>query len=166
MAASMNTQQVVEQLFAQLSELAKQLKLLAAALQQEQTALTQNDFAALEAIAHDKEVLSSQIEQIEQQRHTLCSQLNIDCDFVGIENYLAIISGKLLPRLEQLWDQINTFGSQCASQNQVNGILLAHQQRHAQQALAILRGVSGGDELYSASGSQQTIDYQHSLGRV
>jgi flagellar biosynthesis/type III secretory pathway chaperone len=162
----MNTQQVVEQLFAQLSELVQQLKQLAAVLQQEQTALTQNDFAALETLAHDKEVLSAQIEQIEQRRHTLCSQLKIDCDFAGIESYLATISGKLLPRLEQLWDQINTLGSQCASQNQVNGILLAHQQRHAQQALAILRGVSGSEELYSASGSQQSSDYQHSLGRV
>jgi flagellar biosynthesis/type III secretory pathway chaperone len=162
----MNTQQAVEQLFVQLSELAQQLAKLVTLLQQEQTALTQNDFAALETLAHDKETISAQIEQLEKQRHTLCGQLKIDSDFAGIKSYITGVSTKLLARLEQQWDKISTLGSQCASQNQVNGILVAHQQRHAQQALAILRGVTGNDEIYSATGSQQALDYQHSLGRV
>lgn len=162
----MNTQQAVEQLFAQLSELAQQLASLATLLQQEQTALTQKDFAALETIAQDKEMLSAQIEQLEKQRHVLCSQLKIHSDFASIKTYITGVSGKLLARLEQQWDKISTLGSQCTSQNQVNGVLVAHQQRHAQQALAILRGINGNDETYSASGSQQVIDHQHSLGRV
>lgn len=162
----MNTQQAVEQLFAQFNELTQQLKQLEAVLQQEQTALTQNDFTAIETLAHDKETLSAQIEQLEQQRHSLCDQLNLPCNFASIKRYLSGVSDKLLARLEQQWDQISALGSQCASQNQVNGILVAHRHRHAQQALAILRGVTGNDELYSASGSQQTIDTQNSLGRV
>lgn len=162
----MTTQQAVEQLFAQLSELAQQLASLASLLQQEQAALTQKDFATLEALAHDKEMLSAQIEQLEQQRHGLCSQLNIQSDFASIKTYITGVSGKLLARLEQQWDTISTLGSQCTSQNQVNGILVANQHRHAQQALAILRGVTGDDETYSASGSQQVLDQQHSLGRV
>lgn len=162
----MNTQEVVEQLFAQLNGLVQQLGQLVSVLEQEQTALTQNDFAALETLAHDKEVLSAQIEQIEQRRSNLCRQIKINCDFAGIKNFLASVSGKLLPRLETLWDQVNSLGSQCASQNQINGILVAHQHRHAQQVLAILRGVTDSDELYSASGSQQISEFQHSLGRV
>ena len=162
----MNTQQIVEQMFSQLSQLAQQLEQLNEVLELEQTALTNNDFPALEALAHDKETLSAQIEQLEQQRHALCDRLQITCDFTSIKSYLNGVSGRLLGRLEQLWDKISMLGGQCASQNQVNGILVAHRHRHAQQALAILRGVSGSEELYSASGAQQLADTQNSLGRV
>jgi flagella synthesis protein FlgN len=162
----MTTQQAVEQLFSQLSELAQQLDKLVTVLRQEQTALTQNDFTALESLAHDKETLSAQIEQSEKQRLALCRQLGLTGDFASIKMFLAGLSSKLQGRLEQQWDKISSLGSACTSQNQINGILVAHRQRHAQQALAILRGVSGGDELYSASGSQQGADYQTSLGRV
>ncbi|MBI1422971.1 MAG: hypothetical protein GC149_05850 [Gammaproteobacteria bacterium] len=163
----MNTQQAVQQLFNQLDALTQQLGQLETLLQQEETALTQNNFDTLERLARDKETLSAQIEQVEKQRQQLCKQLNIPCDFAGIKTYLNGVSGKLLGRFEQQWDKVSTLGSECASQNQVNGILLAHRQRHTQQALAILRGATGGDELYSASGSQQQVmDTQHTLGRV
>ena len=163
----MNTQQTITQLFAQLSGLAHKLEQLAATLQQEQAALAQNAFTAIEKLAQDKETLSGEIEQLERQRFAVCKQLNIDIDFASIQAYLDGISAVLVERLEQQWNTIITLGSQCASQNQLNGILVAHQQRHTQQALAILRGISGNSEVYSASGSQQqVIDQQHSLGRV
>lgn len=162
----MNTQQAAEQLFSQLSELCQSLAKLATTLQQEESALSQNDFAEIEKLAHDKELLSVQIEQLEQQRHGLCQQLNISGDFASIKTYLAGVSSRLVQRLEQQWDKIRSLGQQCANQNQVNGLLVAHQQRHTQQALAILRGVVGNEELYSASGSQQSAELQHSLGRV
>ena len=162
----MNTQQAIEQLFTQLSELSHTLGKLYGVLQQEQSALTQNDFALLETLAHDKESLSGEIEQLEQQRHALCSQLTLNSDYASIKTYLTGVSTRLLARFEKHWDTIITLGNQCTSQDQVNGILVAHQHRHAQQALAILRGVTGNSEVYSATGSQQALDYQHSLGRV
>lgn len=163
----MNTQTVITQLFAQLSELSLKLTELAQTLQQEQIALSQNAFSAIETLARDKETLSSEIEQLERQRHALCKQLNINSDFASIQTYLNGISAALVTRLEQQWDTIISLGNECASQNQVNGIMVAHQQRHTQQALAILRGISGNSEVYSATGSQQQgTEQQHSLGRV
>lgn len=88
----MNTQHSVEQLFTQLTELDQLLGKLLDVLQQEQVALSQNDFAALEALAHDKEMISTQIEQIEKRRHTLCNQLNIECNFTGIKTYFDTVA--------------------------------------------------------------------------
>jgi flagella synthesis protein FlgN len=163
----MNTQQLITELFTQLSELSNKLGVLAQTLQQEQNALSQNEFSAIEKLAQDKESLSTEIEQLERRRIALCKQLNIKSDFSSIQTYLSGISAALVTRLEKLWDSIVTLGNECASQNQVNGILVAHQQRHTQQALTILRGITGSSEVYSATGSQQqVIDQQHSLGRV
>ena len=162
----MTTQQAIEQLFAQLSELSHKLGELAAILLQEQSALTQNEFASIEALAKEKESLSVQIEQLEKQRHALGAQLKINSDFASIREYIAAVSTRLLARFEQQWDKIITLGNQCASQNQLNGILVAHQQRHTQQVLAILRGETGSNEVYSATGSHQALDQQHSLGHV
>lgn len=162
----MNTQHAVETLFHQLSGLTDALARLDTALQQEQSALLDNDFTTLEALAHDKEQLSSQIESLELQRQDLCRQLSIQCDFDGLRTFIAGLSRKLLLHFEQTWDKISDLGSRCASQNQVNGILVANQHRYAQQALAVLRGVDGNNELYSASGAQQNADVLHSLGRV
>ena len=163
----MNTQQAITQLFAHLNELSHKLGVLAQTLQQEQIALSQNAFTAIETLAQDKETLSTEIEQLERQRHALCKQLNINCEFASIKTFLSAISTTLVARLEQQWDKIISLGKQCADQNQVNGILVAHQQRHTQQALAILRGITGSSEVYSATGSpQQGVDQQHSLGRV
>lgn len=162
----MNTQDAIEKLFHQLSELSKALAQLGTTLQQEQSALVDNDFAALEKLAHEKEQLSNQIETLEQQRRHLCQQLQIECDYDGIRVFIAGLSSKLLARFEQAWEKISDLGHECASQNQVNGILVANQHRHAQEALAVLRGIEGNNELYSASGSQQNADVQHSLGRV
>lgn len=162
----MNTQQSIEKLFAQLDQLSQYLLQLSGILEREQTALTQDDLTDLEALARDKEKLSEKIDELEHQRYSLYQHLNINADFNSVQTYLNGISAKLLPRLSRQWDQINELGSQCASQNQVNGILLAHRQRHTQQALSILRGSDGDEELYSSNGSQQVIDSQHSLGRV
>lgn len=159
-------QQLIVQLLSLLSELADKLGRLAAILQQEQTALSQKEFAALEGYARDKEILSAEIEQLETQRHALCSQLQINNDFTSIQAFLTRVSGKVAARFEQQWNSIISLGNQCATQNQLNGILVAHQQRRTQQTLAILRGIAGGSEVYSAKGSQQKHDYQHSLGRV
>jgi flagellar biosynthesis/type III secretory pathway chaperone len=163
----MNTQQIITQLFSQLNELGRKLEQLAATLLQEQTALAQNAYAEIERLAQHKEALSGEIEQLEKQRQAACRQLNIGCDFASIQALLNRIAKPLAARLEQQWDTIIRLGGECASQNQVNGILVAHQQRHAQQALAILRGITGNSEVYSASGAQQqVVDQQHSLGRV
>lgn len=159
-------QQAILQLLTLLSDLANKLGQLSAILLQEQTALTQKEYDALEGYARNKEALSAQIEQLEQQRHALCQQLQIANDFTSIQSFLAGVSTKVATRFEQQWNTIISLGTQCTTQNQLNGILVAHQQRRTQQALALLRGVTGNNEVYSARGSQQVHDHQLTLGRV
>ena len=159
-------QQTILQLLSLLNDMADKLGQLALILQEEQTALVQKEFTALETHARNKETLSAEIEQLEKQRQAICQTLQIDKDFTSIKSFLSRLSNKVAAKFEQQWNTITSLSNQCASQNQVNGILVAHQQRRAQQALALLRGITGHNELYSAKGSQQTHDRQVTLGRV
>lgn len=159
-------QQTILQLLSLLSSLTDKLTQLVNVLQQEQTALVHKEFDAVVTLAGSKQTLSAEIEQLETQRLALCQQLQIHSDFTSINAFLGGLSSKLATRFEQQWDTIIRLGKECSDQNQVNGILVAHQQRHTQQALALLRGISGQNEVYSARGAQQIQDRQLSLGRV
>lgn len=110
--------------------------------------------------------MTEQVEQSEQARHKLCQQLQISPDFEGIRRYVTTLAQRQRQAIVQRWESIIVRGQRCASQNQLNGILVANQQRRTREALAILRGNGTSSESYSHSGAHQQEQMVHSLGKV
>lgn len=162
----MTKPQQTDALLRLLAALQQALGRLLALLEQEQLALRDKNIDSMEKIAADKEAISAEVEQLEQQRQQLCEQFKIAPDHGGLTQFLHGIPALVARRVQERWQAISEIGAACLEQNQVNGIVVAHQQRHTQDALAILRGAVTSSELYSAKGARSMHGSQHSLGRV
>lgn len=153
-------------LIANLDSLSTQLSQLYKLLQQEETALAENDFARIETLAADKTALTQQVETTEQARRTICQRLDIRADIEGIQAFVKQIDASAKTNIIKLWQRITVLGQHCANQNQLNGILVAHQQRRTREALNILRGHFDVGNRYSNKGAQESEQPQQSLGKV
>jgi flagellar biosynthesis/type III secretory pathway chaperone len=135
-------------------------------LQQEHLALTDNNLDNITPLAKQKEKLSLHIERQESLRRTLLEKHQLPFG----KNSLALLSRKLpkavIVELLRAWDQVVELSRGCATQNQINGVVLAHQQRRTQAALRILRGHDGQNEIYSATGNTKDPFNQTSLARI
>ena len=149
-----------------LTSLCEQLGELYKLLQSEESALADNNYQEIEHHAARKTTLTQQVEASEQVRQTLCNKLNISANIDGIQAYIKNIDATSKVTIIKLWQRITILGQHCASQNQINGILVAHQQRHAREALNILRGHFEHDNRYSKKGAQETEQPRHTLGKV
>ena len=156
------TQAIIENLTTLCGQLGKLYKLL----QQEETALAENNYQDIESLAAQKMALTQQVEASENTRQTLCGQLNISANIDGIQAYIKHIDATAKTNIIKLWQRITILGQHCSSQNQLNGILVAHQQRRAREALNILRGHFEIGNRYSNKGAQESEQPRHSLGKV
>ena len=146
--------------------LIKRLLDMQALLQQEHHALTKNETDNIASLAKHKEKLSLQIEQQESQRRSLLEKHQLPFG----KNSLEIISHKVskvtIIELLRAWDKVVTLSHNCSTQNQINGVILAHQQRRTQTALRILRGQGEYNEIYSANGNKQEQFNQNTIARI
>ena len=153
-------------LITSLSSLCTQLGQLYKLLQQEETALAENNYSEIERLAAEKTALTQQVEHVDHLRQTICKKLNISPNIDGIQSYLKHIDASSRTNIIKLWQRITILGQHCASQNQVNGILVVHQQRRTREALNILRGHFDIGNRYSNKGAQDSEQPRHSLGKV
>ena len=138
-----------------LSDLHSKLDKLCKLLLQEETALADQNYDAIKQIAIEKNQLTAQVEQAERCRLSQCDKLQIEPDKQGIQQWLKAKPVALQQQVSTLWKRISYLGQKCNSQNQINGILVAHLQRHTQDALTILRGAVAGQDSYSQSGNHE-----------
>jgi len=153
-------------LFSTLTSLTESLGQLHLLLQEEQSALIKATSEDIEKFAREKLRLTSLIETGEQQRQAICTELQITPDLAGLRQLNHELSPRAGQQLTNLWHQITRLGNECATQNQLNGVLLTHQQKHTLQALSILRSVVETGEIYSDKGATEIREYQSSLGHV
>lgn len=156
----------IQALTANLDTLSTQLHQLYKLMQQEETALAENNYAEIEKLAAEKTVLTQHVETTEQDRRVICRALNISANIEGVQALVKHIDAKTRTNIIKLWQRITMLGQHCANQNQVNGILVAHQQRRTREALNILRGHFDVGNSYSNKGAQESEQLQHSLGKV
>jgi flagella synthesis protein FlgN len=154
------------QLRALLSELSQQLARLQVFLQQENQALASGELDRVSELAHQKELTTNAIELCEQQRRKLLDHYQLGYDVNSMAQLSRHLPRELVRELAGVWQRIATKGQQCKEQNEINGIVLAHQQRRALTTLRILRGQTTHAELYSARGNSLTDFDQHSLARI
>jgi len=137
---------------------------LLACLEAERSALTQRDLQALEMTIQDKIQHTQQLEQLDQQRQKLVSELGFAADADGIQ-----LCFDKLPRsdaLKHLWQQILTNIEACQTGNLINGGILESGRQHIEQSLRILRGQSTTPSLYDPNGDTSANLGQRELGKV
>jgi len=133
-------------------------------LEAERTALTQRDLQALAMTTQDKIRHTRQLEQLDQQRQKLVSELGFAEDADGLQRCFDS-----LPRadaLKHLWQQILTNLEACQTGNLTNGGILESDRQHIEQALRILRGQSTSPSLYDPHGDTPANLGQRELGKV
>ncbi|MEN8762602.1 MAG: flagellar protein FlgN [Thiogranum sp.] len=137
---------------------------LIACLEAERSALTLRDLQALEMTIQDKIQHTQQLEQLDQQRQKLLSELGFAADADGIQ-----LCFDKLPRadtLNHLWQQILTNIEACQTGNLINGGILESGRQHIEQSLRILRGQSTTPSLYDPHGDTSANLGQRELGKV
>jgi len=162
----MDQQELIDSFVANLSGLSKHLNALSKLLLEEETALSEQNLEASEAIAAKKNQITAEVEQAEQLRQSLCLQLQITPDKKGIQLWLKSRPASLQQDIVSLWKRITYLGQKCNTQNQINGILVAHLQRHAQEALAVLRGAVAGQDSYSQTGEHENKQNQKIIAKA
>ena len=133
-------------------------------IQAERSALTRRDLQALEKTTQDKIQYTQQLEQLDQQRQKLLSELGFAQDADGLRRCFDS-----LPRpgaLVQLWQQVLTNTTACQAGNLTNGGILESGRQHTEQALRILRGQSANPSLYDPNGDTSANLGQRELGKV
>jgi flagella synthesis protein FlgN len=132
----------------------------------EESALAEQKLEAIEVIAKKKHQLTAQVEQAEQLRQTHCTQLQMTPDKKGLQQWLVNQPANLRQQIAELWKRISYLGQKCNTQNQINGILVAHLQRHTQDALSILRGAVTGQDSYSQKGAPENKQQQKIIAKA
>jgi flagellar biosynthesis/type III secretory pathway chaperone len=126
----------------------------------EAAALQGRDIDAIEALVDRKQALIQEFESLEARRQSLLKRTGFGGAQPDVEGCIAWCdgSGKLARGWRLLLERIRG----CQHQNRCNGAILESSRRHAQQALALLRGQSPHTGLYNPNGASASTDI---LGR-
>ncbi len=162
----MSQQESINLLVNSLTELDTYLTELCKILLQEQTALVDKQMDSIEKLAEQKTNLTQQIENVEQRRVSICADLNIQPDKKSLGLWLKTQPKAIQQQIAKRWKRITYLGQKCTTQNQINGIMVVHQQRFTQDAISILRGTVSGQDEYSENGMQENKSSHNIIGKV
>ncbi|MGD8925567.1 MAG: flagellar protein FlgN [Thioalkalispiraceae bacterium] len=162
----MDQEKLTDEFIENLQGLNTCLDKLSRLLIKEENALADQKIAEIENIAVEKDQLTAEVEQAEQIRQAHCAQLQISPDKKGILLWLGDKPVSTKKQIAELWKRITYLGQKCNNQNQINGILVAHLQRHTQDALSILRGAVTGQESYSEKGAPENKQQQNIIAKA
>ncbi|VAW97415.1 hypothetical protein MNBD_GAMMA23-920 [hydrothermal vent metagenome] len=149
-----------------LEDIANYLEQLFHALENEYTALSNNDLQAIESIAQEKTILMEQLEDLNKERHTLLEAAGLNLSENGIDDFLNSSTLADNPVLKTLWGNISSLSKQCEKQNNINGIIIENNKRHTENALSILQGKQQTTELYSSKGQSIKMAKNQTLIRA
>ena len=135
----MLTSQTLQSLSSLIATAVTQAEQLFALLENEQTLLLTEDYAALEGLIEQKFRLSQSLDHIEFQRQELLRHAGQEPDIGNMQQLLqSSQDNTAYVPLSQAWDNLMYWLQKAADQNRLNGILLEKQRQHVQRALSIL----------------------------
>ena len=137
---------------------------LLACLEAERSALTRRDLKTLEKTTEGKIRHTQQLEQLDQQRQALVTELGFAADADGLRRCLDSLPQA--DALKRLWQQILSNVETCQADNLTNGGILESGRQHVEQALRILRGQAPTPSLYESNGDTAADLGQRELGKV
>lgn len=135
-----------------LQEISSYLQQLILALNNEHTALSENNLEAVQTIAEEKILLMEHLEDLNKERRTVLEVAGLDITSTGIGDYFENTKSPRAPQMKALWSEISNLTSQCDKQNNINGIIIESNKRHTEKALSILQGKQQNTDLYSKKG--------------
>jgi len=149
-----------------LQDIAEHLAQLDRTLENEHTALIENDLNNIVQAANDKIYLFEILEDLEKERHALLLAAGLDFDSNGIMAYLQRNTSQARNESAAIWQQIEDLTHRCRRQNQINGIILEKNRRRTEKALAILKGQTPQVTTYTANGETCQRQSQHTLAKA
>lgn len=117
----------------------------------EADALANRDVDALERLVGDKQGLMQTFDALEHRKQQLLEQTGFDAADADIVSCIDWCDDT--GQLKRGWQLLLERVRRCQQQNRINGATLDSSRRHAQQALAILRGQPITTPLYNPAGT-------------
>ncbi len=133
-------------------------------LQSEREALKLRDHQALETIIQNKVTHLQRLETSANTRSQWAQQLNADGK-TQEEQWQNLI-GEQAPKTALLWQDLKGLLDQCKHENEVNGKILARNQKTFTRLMNILRGQTASTNLYNNKGSNNSHLPGQSIGKA
>lgn len=138
-------------------------RMLQEILQREQEALKSTDPDQVLEISREKQQAVEQMQACSGQRESLLASFGI----ASSPNDLSqLFQSGSAATCADLWHQLGEAADQLRQQNEINGGILALNQRHNKQALDLLCGRSENRNTYGATGEQNPDQPGHSLAKA
>lgn len=134
-----------------LTEESSALTQLAVLLDREHESLASGDIDAIEAAGTARQNCVGELLRIEDERRSLCRQLNYTVDAAGIDQLMSWCDPSR--ELRQRWAETLDLATQCRSRNQRNGTLVAAKLKRVEGLLSVVTGRQKPG-VYSAKGVQ------------
>lgn len=132
-------------------------------LEDERRALKERDTAALERIIKGKSASLLGLEQAARQRSAWLDKPQTDA---GLEHIWLQHLAAFDPELTQQWSQFKVLLEDCRTHNEINGKMLARNQQVVKRLVAIVRGQTDHQPLYSPKGGRGMHKGYHNLGEA
>lgn len=129
-------------------------------LQKEHRILKSTDADALNSISREKQQLVIRMHRHGKEREQLVSRLQPG------GNTNDLLRHRPESELTRLWKQLGEIAAKLQQQNEINGGMVALNQRHARQALDILCGRSGNREIYGSRGEYRQMESGKPLAKA
>lgn len=134
------------------------------ALEDERRALEAEDMEALNAIVDSKTRCVAQLQQLDQQRTTLCEQWGFDA---GPHQMTALIEWCDEDQLiSSRWEQLMVIAAEGSALNMTNGSIIRLRQQQFEASLSVLRGSTPGSDTYNRSGGEGSEYSRRSLAEA
>lgn len=136
-------------------------------LQQERDALNNRDIDALDQIIEQKTVQLTHLENSAQQRTEWARANSDSVDLQEIQHaWLAILEQANIPIIQEQWGKLKELQQQCKAANEVNGKILARNQKTFNRLMEIVRGQTASPNLYSAAGKSTSQHISRKMGEA
>ncbi len=132
-------------------------------LQHEHHALKSRDPERVLAISREKQQVVEQMQDATRQREHLLVSLGVPAGTAGTN---ALLEAGTETTCARLWSELQRIAVRLSEQNEINGGILALNQRHNKQALDLLCGRTGSRNTYGAKGQHNQDQPGHSLAKA
>ncbi len=142
---------------------------LLALLEQERKALGERDMETIEGLLQQKAEKLSILEASAQVRTDWSKNYlsaNSKDQQALKQAWQKILEQLDHPQLQQLWERLKELQLACKTANEVNGKILARNQKTFSRLLEIVRGQTATPKLYSAAGKSTASHISHKVGEA
>lgn len=134
------------------------------ALEDERRALEAEDMDSLNAIVDSKTRCVEQLQQLDQQRATLCEQWGFPAGQHQMTSLIEWCDEDQL--IGSRWEQLMVIAAEGSALNMTNGSIIRLRQQQFEASLSVLRGGTPGSDTYDRSGGEGSEYGRRSLAEA